>query len=425
MSGSNAFGSEGACVGTILCEEGLRASDLGLRADDFSDAFLRRVFADCISLEAAGKTADLVNVCDIDPSLDAAWLVELTQQAGPSVSRAEEYAANVRTASQRRQTVQLCQRTMQAALDAAQSLEETVSSARAGLEGILAGSPGTGSVGGTDALVDLYESLTSGKTPPALSTGFPRLDKRLNGGLRGGQLIVIGARPGVGKSALMSFVAVRGAIQAGKRVLIVSLEMSEREVVTRMITLVSGVSAGSMVSGAVDEVRLGRLVESFSLLPGALFRITTRAVTPETVRREALRMRADGGLDLIVVDYLQLMRTDARVNGRVEAVGEISRALKLLALELDVPVLVGAQVNRASTIGVERAPRISELRESGSIEQDADVVIMMHAPDNDKTLRELRLEKHRQGRTGVTDVLFDGSRMLFTEAEEGTYEQGF
>ena len=128
-------------------------------------------------------------------------------------------------------------------------------------------------------------------------------------------------------------------------------------------------------------------------------------------------MRANGGLDLIVMDYLQLMTPGQKAGNRTEAVGIISRGLKLLAMELGVPVLTASQLSRAS----ERndAPRLSDLRESGSIEQDADAVLLLHAPDEkEKPTRQLILAKNRQGRCGGIDLLFDGSRMLFSEKSE-------
>ena len=133
---------------------------------------------------------------------------------------------------------------------------------------------------------------------------------------------------------------------------------------------------------------------------------------------------------MVCVDYLQLLQPDVKTNGRVEAVGEISRALKLLAMELGIPVIAAAQVNRASTVGEDRAPKLSELRESGSIEQDADVVLMLHAPNAEgdeqrqrwdqtgKRPIQLFIAKNRSGRTGKMDLMFEGCRMRFLQVDE-------
>lgn len=164
------------------------------------------------------------------------------------------------------------------------------------------------------------------------------------------------------------------------------------------------------------------VLDAFRLLPGESFAVSTAARTPAAIRREALRMRAAGGLDLLCVDYIQLLQPDVKTNGRTEAVGEISRALKLLAMELGIPILAAAQVNRASTQGEERAPRLSELRESGSIEQDADVVILLHDPKETERRGakplQLFVAKNRQGRCGKLDLMFDGALMRFTQVED-------
>lgn len=193
-----------------------------------------------------------------------------------------------------------------------------------------------------------------------------------------------------------------------------SLEMSETEIIGRMVSRKSGVPAGRISNRNLSGSELERVAESFALLPGDRFCISTRAQTPQDVRRVALRMKASGGLDMIVVDYLQLLEAGRKTGSRVEAVGVISRNLKALAQELEIPVLTASQLNRAS----ERndAPRLSDLRESGSIEQDADAVILLHAPDEkEKPARQLILAKNRQGRCGGFDLIFDGARMLFAE----------
>ena len=189
------------------------------------------------------------------------------------------------------------------------------------------------------------------------------------------------------------------------------------EVIGRMAARQSGVPVQAISTHSLSETQLGRVVEGFSLLPGDRFSVCTTARTAQDVRREALRMRADGGLDLIVVDYLQLLDAGRKTSNRTEAVGVISRTLKLLAVELGIPVLTASQLSRAS----ERndAPRLSDLRESGSIEQDADAVLLLHAAnEKENPERDLTLAKNRQGRCGGFKLLFSGEKMLFTEVAQ-------
>lgn len=401
---------ERSFIGALLNGD-TRASDSELRAADFTDTLCARVFGAALTLEARGQACDLVTATDFCPDLDASALVELAQEAAPVASLAAQHARSIREAAQRRAVRAAALTLAQDAADPEKPLSELMDGMRARLDTLAGALPSSGAVDGVDALCGFYEDLTSGPVEPVARFGFSRIDDALT--IAGGKLVVVGARPSVGKSALLLHLALN-AIDAGRRVLLVSLEMSETEIIGRMVSRKSGVPAGRISNRNLSGSELERVAESFALLPGDRFRISTKAQTPQDVRREALRMRADGGLDLVVVDYLQLMTPGQKAGNRTEAVGIISRGLKMLAMELGVPVLTASQLSRAS----ERndAPRLSDLRESGSIEQDADAVILLHAPDEkEKPARQLILAKNRQGRCGGFDLIFDGARMLFAE----------
>ena len=413
----NSNGSEAsqrAFIGAVLNGD-TRAGDHALSTEDFTDDLCRRTFAACVQLEAQGKQADIVTLFDAYPDIDSGELVTISAQALHGFM-AEQYAANIRAAAQRKRLADLLVRSAQDAQDGAKPLEDTLAALRAQLDGAAAKSPASGLVSGTDALVNFALWLDGGEQDTAISTGLSRLDAKMNGGLRGGGLYVIGARTGVGKTALMLSMAI-SAIQAGKRVLFISLEMPEREDVSRMIASVSGVSLERIYNPKklTDKDHID-IAEAYALLPGEYFQMCMTARTPQAVRRAALAMRAQGGLDLIVVDYIQIMQPDGKTNSRVETIGQITGALKMLAMELNVPVLTGSQVNRAGVQGGNE-PRLSDLRESGSIEQDADVVLLLHRPDGQE--REVRkrmqvlIAKNRQGSTGVCGMVFDGAVMRF------------
>lgn len=401
--------SERVFVGAILNGDA-RALDSGLKAADFTDSVCRRVFSTALTLEERGQVCDLVTLSDIAPDVDASAAVELTVEALGRGALAGQYAANVKAAAQRRAVAELCLTLARDAQDADKPLPELLDAARGRLDALAGDLPSGGTVSGTDALCGFYARLVGGEVQPVMTSGFPRLDRALC--IAGGKLIVIGARPSVGKSALLLHLAMN-ALDAGRRVLLVSLEMSADEVIGRMAARQSGVPVQAISTHSLSETQLGRVVEGFSLLPGDRFSVCTTARTAQDVRREALRMRADGGLDLIVVDYLQLLDAGRKTSNRAEAVGVISRTLKLLAVELNIPVLTASQLNRAS----ERndAPRLSDLRESGTIEQDADAVLLLHATnEKENPERDLTLAKNRQGRCGGFKLLFSGEKMLFT-----------
>ena len=405
--------SERVFVGAILNGDA-RALDSGLKAADFTDGFCGRVFSTALTLEERGQICDLVTLSDIAPDVDASAAVELTVEALGHGALAGQYAANVKATAQRRAVAELCLTLARDAQDADKPLPELLDAVRGRPDALAGDLPSGGTVSGTDALCGFYARLVGGEVQPVVTSGFPRLDRALC--IAGGKLIVIGARPSVGKSALLLHLAMN-ALDAGRRVLLVSLEMGVDEVIGRMTARQSGVPVQAISTHSLSETQLGRVVEGFSLLPGDRFSVCTTARTAQDVRREALRMRADGGLDLIVVDYLQLLDAGRKTSNRTEAVGVISRTLKLLAVELNIPVLTASQLNRAS----ERndAPRLSDLRESGSIEQDADAVLLLHAAnEKENPERDLTLAKNRQGRCGGFKLLFSGEKMLFTEVTQ-------
>ena len=402
--------SERVFIGCLLSGDA-HALDSGLKAADFTDGVCRRVFSAALTLEERGQVCDLVTLSDIAPDIDASAAVDLTVEALGRGALAGQYAANVKAAAQRRTVAELCLSLARDAQDADKPLPELLDAARGRLDALSGDLPSGGTVSGTDALCGFYERLVGGEVQPVVISGFPRLDRALC--IAGGKLIVIGARPSVGKSALLLHLAMN-ALDAGRRVLLVSLEMGADEVIGRMAARQSGVPVQAISTHSLSETQLGRVVEGFNLLPGDRFSICTTARTAQDVRREALRMRAGGGLDLIVVEYLQLLDAGRQTSNRTEAVGVISRTLKLLAVELGIPVLTASQLSRAS----ERndAPRLSDLRESGSIEQDADAVLLLHAAnEKEKPERDLTLAKNRQGRCGGFKLMFSGERMLFSE----------
>lgn len=402
--------SERRFIGCLLNGD-VRAIDSGLKEADFTDGFCRRVFSAALTLEERGQVCDLVTLNDTVPDIDASAAVDLTTEAIGCGALAGQYALTIKTAAQRRAVTVECLSLARDAQDADKPLPELLDAARARLDALAGDLPSGGTVSGTDALFDFYRQLTSGPVEPVVQFGFQKLDDSLC--ISGKKLIVVGARPSVGKTALLLHLAMN-ALDAGRRVLLVSLEMSADELIGRMVARKSGVSSHSISTHRLTEAELGHVVEGFHLLPGEQFTVCTTARTAADVRREALRMRAKGGLDLIVVDYLQLLEAGCRTSNRVEAVGIISRTLQKLASELKIPVLTASQLNRAS----ERndAPRLSDLRESGSIEQDADAVLLLHAPnEKEAPERELILAKSRHGRCGGLKLMFSGERMLFTE----------
>lgn len=252
------------------------------------------------------------------------------------------------------------------------------------------------------------------KKEAKLYTGFSKLDD-ITGGLEGGDVIVIGARPGVGKSAFTSQIILEMA-KAGKRIGFYNLEMSEKQVYERLLSNQSGIRLNRIrraIQFLGDEKerfdKANRTLEEMDIL------VSSGTKSVSEIRNECRHQE----LDCIIIDYLQLVRADTRYQSRASEVGAISKAIKALAMELNVPIIALSQLNRTSEMRETKEPTMGELREAGDIEQDASIIILLWNLDNeDKTRKGLKVDKNRQGELGKIVYRFDGNEMRFQETEE-------
>lgn len=280
------------------------------------------------------------------------------------------------------------------------------------------------------ALMQFVDAIDNAKTG-RVYTGLSALD-RLTGGLRGGKMVVLGARPGVGKTALALQMAVHAARHTGP-VLLVSLEMDAAEIVSRMVAAESGVDLQALEAGELTDEQARLASACYPAISALPIRMAQNTSTPMQVRREAMAMKHSGGLSMVVIDYLQLMRSDEKMKSRYEEVTAISREIKLLAMDLHVPILALSQFNRQSEGGYGKKksmPTMAEAKDSGAIEQDANLFLVQYAPEepaedgpdwqayhmckaNGWEWQVLKVEKNRQGRTGAISMAFDKARMNF------------
>ncbi len=425
-----AISSERAIIGAILSGE-TDFQDVDLHQSDFRDLVCSEVFSTMAMLHAQGKPCDLVTVSDAKPDLDASMLVELMKAGLPwEVPR---YAENVRAASMRRALSKLAQETARLSADPQVDPVMAADRIRSEIDELSKDGP-VQDVSTIDRVcVDMHMWMfEEQKSEDSIRTGICTLDDLLGGGIRGSKLCVIGARPSVGKSALGLFIA-ENAAAAGKNVLIVSMEMDESEIFSRILARYAKTPVDTIEARRFTDEQIERVVGSYGDICGMHLSITTKATTPAQVRTIALRQRRENGLDLIVIDYLQLMNSGQKTSNRTEEVGQISRQLKLLAMELGIPVIAMTQMNRQSEAGTAeggRMPKISESRESGSIEQDANQFLILH-PANRESLSEkwrplhdtcqakgwtfmlIAVAKNRNGKKGIVPVAFDGATMTF------------
>src|SRR5689334_4979104 len=278
----------------------------------------------------------------------------------------------------------------------------------------------------SSVLSDYYDRIDDlAKRPDdfhGVPTGFIDLDKMLSG-LQPSDLLIIAGRPGQGKTGFLLSIAKNAALTHKKKVAIFSLEMSNEQVVQRLISNETGIDSQRLRSGKLTEQEWPLFTHSIEVFSDTkLFLDDTPAITPMQLRTKCRRLHMEHGLDLIVVDYLQLMGGDTRNDNRVQEVSYISRNLKILARELNVPVLTAAQLSRAVEQRTDKRPVLSDLRESGSLEQDADIVMFIYRPDqyekdSDKhNVAEIIVAKHRNGPVGSVELIFRGALAKFENA---------
>ncbi|MBI3738666.1 MAG: replicative DNA helicase [Chloroflexi bacterium] len=253
-------------------------------------------------------------------------------------------------------------------------------------------------------------------------TGFIDLDKMLSG-LQPSDLLIIAGRPGQGKTGFLLSIAKNAALTHKKHVAIFSLEMSNEQVVQRLIAQETGIDSQRLRTGKLAENEWPLFAHAIEVMSDThIFLDDTPAITPLQLRTKCRRLHLEYHLDLVIVDYLQLMGGDTRTENRVQEVSYISRNMKVLARELNVPVIAAAQLSRAVEQRSDKRPVLSDLRESGSLEQDADIVMFIYRPDQyekdtvKQNVAEIIIAKHRNGPVGSVELVFRSALAKFENA---------
>ncbi len=264
-----------------------------------------------------------------------------------------------------------------------------------------------------------------------LSTGFADLDE-LTAGLQPSDLIILAARPSMGKTALAMNLAETAALRGKKAVAVFSMEMSSSQLAFRLISSLGRINQQHLRTGDLEEEEWPRVTSAITMLSDAkIFIDDTPALSPGDLRSKARRLKREHDVGLIVIDYLQLMQVPGSKENRATEISEISRSLKALAKELNVPVLALSQLNRSLEQRVDKRPMMSDLRESGAIEQDADLIMFIYRDDYynsespDKGLAEVIISKQRNGPTGMVKLTFLGQFTKFENHASDAYSSHF
>lgn len=429
--------AEASLLGALLIDSDaiVKIADT-VSAADFYDKRHGRIYEAIMQLYDSHSAIDVLTLSDqlksngfLDSIGGPSYLTELTNFV-PTASHVEQYAEIVAQKALRRRMITASKEIVELGQDESKGLRELIEEAETrlfevsqqhikqdvtSLESILAES--------FDRLDDLHKDKQKIRGVP---TGFKDMDDIL-AGFQKSDLFILAARPSMGKTALMLNFAHSIAVQSQQSVLFFSLEMSKEQLVDRLLSMESGVDAWALRTGNLTDADFEKIGHAMGTLSEAPIYIDdTPAITISDLRTKARREAHKRPLGLIIVDYLQLMSGGSRFGGdanRVQEISEISRGLKQIARELNVPVLVGSQLSRSVESRSPQIPQLSDLRESGSIEQDADVVAFIYReeyynPETDrKKMTDILIKKHRNGPTGGVELYFDNEKQRFRSVD--------
>ena len=418
----------GACM---LSKEALMDVSEEVRAEDFYNEAHREIFEAIMDLYRDNVAVDMLTVCEelnkkkaLDMVGGRAYIATLTSEV-PSTANAGEYAKIVAEKAMMRQLISVSEEISAKGYDDKVPAAELIDRAEADIFRVAQKRQKSDYAKIQDVLLKNLKQIdeaqkTSGSVV-GLPTGFKTLDEKTSG-LHRSDLIILAARPGMGKTAFALNIAEQCAIKAGASVLIFSLEMSQEQLGQRLIAMQARVESEKLKKGELDRKDWDRINVALNELNGTKIVIDdTPGVSIMEMRNKCRRLKAEQGLDLIVVDYLQLMTFDGRADSRQQEISALSRHLKLLAREMDCPVIVLSQLSRAPELRQDKRPMLSDLRESGSIEQDADIVIFLYRDDyyNENTEKpgvcEVHLAKHRSGSTDRIELTWVARYTKFSD----------
>jgi replicative DNA helicase len=433
--------AERSVLGAILLDNHvLNTAIESLRPEDFFLHQHRTVFTHMIALGESQQAIDLVTLTEelhrrgeLEASGGAPYLASLADGM-PRVSNVEHYARIVKEKAMLRNLIHATHNIQQRAFEGEDGADAILDNAESSIFALAEDRIRAGLLPIKDIVRDNFERLErifkEGKSITGISTGYAELDK-LTSGLQPSELLILAARPSQGKTALALNLAENIAIRAGLPVAIFSLEMSKESLLQRLVASVAQIDGHKFRTGHLNREDWRRMTESLGQISSApLWIDDAGSISVLEIGAKARRLKRDKGLSLLIVDYLQLITARGRFGNRQEEVSSISRALKGLAKELQIPVLVLSQLTRAPE-REERGPQLSDLRESGAIEQDADVVMFIYRPSffkldaapEERDQADILIAKQRNGPTDKVRFVFRSRLTSFEEAAPDAFSQ--
>ena len=424
--------AERSVLGAVMLNKDILSEVLEeVSADDFYNESHREIFRAIWELYKENTAVDMLTVCEelkkrkaLDMAGGRAYIATLAAEV-PSTANAVEYAKIVAEKATLRQMIRTSEDITEKGYDAKMDAGEILDYAESGIFKIAQKRQKNDYAKIQDVLltnIKIIDQAAQNKDKiVGIPTGFKDLDEKTSG-LQRSDLIIVAARPAMGKTAFALNIAQQSAVKAGSSVIIFSLEMSKEQLGQRLLAMQARVEMQKLKQGDLDRKDWDRITMALDELNNTKIVIDdTPGISIMEMRNKCRRLKADQGLDLIVVDYLQLMSMQGKTDNRQQEISTISRNLKLLAREMDCPVIVLSQLSRAPEQRQDHRPILSDLRESGSIEQDADIVIFLYRDDyyNENTDKpgvcEVNIAKHRSGPTDKVELTWVSRYTKFSD----------
>ncbi|MDD2496687.1 MAG: replicative DNA helicase [Desulfitobacteriaceae bacterium] len=413
--------AEQAVLGAMMLDRETIFQVVGvLRPIDFYKEAHRLIFEKLLALSDKGEPVDLVTLVEElrkDGGLEKvggiSYLTSLAN-AVPTAVNAGYYAKIVAEKALLRSLINVSTRVAERGYEEGVDGQELIDEAEKLIFSLAERKTREGFSSIKDVVVETFEQIGQIKANEGVIgiPTFKNLDYYL-AGFQDSDLVIVAARPAMGKTSFCLNIAQNSAVKHGKTVAVFSLEMSKEQLAQRMLCAEARVDQSKVRTGYVSEEEWRRLSASLgSLAEAPIYLDDTPGITALEVRAKTRRLKAEKGLDLVVIDYLQLMQGNRRSENRQQEIAEISRSLKALARELEVPVVALSQLSRAVEQSSDKRPNLSHLRESGALEQDADVVLFIHRPEyydpesEKRGIAEIIVAKHRNGPVGTADLAF-------------------
>ena len=427
--------AEQAVIGSMLTDKEAVISAIEILSDsDFYREDNKLIYSAMMNLYGKGEPIDIITLkteLAFMGKLEAIggleYLAELPEKV-PTTANVDKYIKIVEEKSTLRTLIRTANELLTLGYDPTQEVEELMDNAEKKIFSVMQSRNEKSYSSMKDILVDTFielEELYNRKQHvTGVPTGFIDLDYK-TAGLHGSELILVAARPAMGKSAFALNIATNAAVRANTPVAIFSLEMSKEQMANRILCSEALVDSNKVRTGKVEDDDWSKLAQASGILSEAqIFIDDTPGISIMEIRTKCRKMKLEKNIGLVVIDYLQLVQASSKRSGsREQEIAEISRSLKILAKEINVPVIALSQLSRAPEQRPDHRPMLSDLRESGSIEQDADIVLFLYRDDyynqdsEKKNVAEVILAKHRAGSTGTVELAWLGSFTKFANLE--------